>query len=137
MGDQRSRAPFPPAVRSFPPDSRSVRAARAFVAEVVDAPDQVREDLALVVSELAANAVLHTPAEFTVTVRSVDDGVRVEVADASPVLPQVKDHGDRAPTGRGLRIVDQLARERGVHRTDDGKVVWVELALDPQIEAVH
>ncbi len=137
MGDQRSRATVPPAARSFPPDSRSVRAARAFVAEVVDAPDQVREDLALVVSELAANAVLHTTSAFTVTVRSLGDAVRVEVADTSPVLPQVKDHGDRAPTGRGLRIVDQLARARGVHRTDDGKVVWAEVALDPQIEAVH
>lgn len=137
MGDHRSRATAPPVVRSFPPDSRSVRAARAFVAEVVDAPDQVREDLALVVSELAANAVLHTPAAFTVTVRSLGDAVRVEVADSSPVLPQVKDHGDRAPTGRGLRIVDQLARGRGVQRTDDGKVVWAEVAIDPQIEAVH
>ncbi|MBP7630183.1 MAG: ATP-binding protein [Acidimicrobiales bacterium] len=105
-----------------------MRAARAFVTEQVDGPDRLREELALVVSELAANAVLHTSAPFTVSVTRSDDAVRIEVEDGSAVLPRVADHGDRAPTGRGLRIVDQLARARGARPTGTGKVVWAEVA---------
>lgn len=103
----------------------------------VDASVQAREEIALVVSELTANAVLHTSAPFTVTVRALADAVRIEVADASDVLPHVKDHGDRAPTGRGLKIVDRLARARGSQTTADGKVVWAELALGPSVEVVR
>jgi anti-sigma regulatory factor (Ser/Thr protein kinase) len=135
MVEERRLGPGSPARRTFPPDSRSVRAARAFVAGVIDAPGRVRDEVALVVSELAANAVLHTSSPFTVTVHDLVDAVRVEVADDSPVLPQMKDHGDRAPTGRGLRIVDQLARARGVQPKDPGKVVWAEVALHPHPHA--
>ncbi|MGL5860338.1 MAG: sensor histidine kinase, partial [Phycicoccus sp.] len=78
---------------------------------------------------LTSNAVRHTPAGTPVTVRaeSLDDGVRVEVADAGPGipaehLPHVFDRfyrvdparsSARGGSGLGLAIVDAIARAHG------------------------
>lgn len=116
-------------MEAFPPTGGGVRSARRFVERHLQDRDLGSSDAALVVSELAANAVLHATTDFTVRVAVSDSLVRIEVADGSPLLPTPKDHGDGAPTGRGLKIVERLSARWGAEPTADGKVVWAE--LDP------
>ena len=81
----------------------------------------------LLISELVTNAVLHARTDIEVVVRLVRTGVRVEVHDGSASAPVVRRYDDEAMTGRGLSLVDELARRWGVDRTDGGKAVWFEL----------
>jgi anti-sigma regulatory factor (Ser/Thr protein kinase) len=116
--------------RRFPAELLSVREARAFVLGAlhgVEAP--VREIATVLVAELATNAVLHANSAFEVAVRVEDDMIRVEVADDSTETPLLLDPGRDAERGRGLKIVDGLARSWGVvPRTGEGsKTVWFEL----------
>jgi anti-sigma regulatory factor (Ser/Thr protein kinase) len=88
---------------------------------------------ALLVSELAANCALHARTEFSVTVHQGDEGrLRIEVADGSARVPQQRSYGLDATTGRGLRLVSQLAADWGVATRDGGKTVWVDLPVDGQ-----
>ena len=85
--------------------------------------------VALLTSELTANAVDLGAGEVVVTVRCIDDRLRVEVRDFGYGLPQVLhpepiDQGG----GRGLMIVDQLADDWGVDQFLPGKIVWFEMA---------
>jgi anti-sigma regulatory factor (Ser/Thr protein kinase) len=85
------------------------------------------EDVALVLSELATNAVVHAGSPFSVTVRVKDSTLRVAVADASPQTVAMREQGLSVQRGHGLGLVDVLATRWGVEDTSDGKVVWVEL----------
>ncbi len=123
---------MPSLTQSFPATSKGARAARRFATDVIGAAEEVTDQVALVVSELAANAVLHAATPFTVTVSDDESGIRIEVADGNPAVPQLKAHQNTAPTGRGLRIVEQLTERWGVRRTGNGKVVWVEIRPDRQ-----
>jgi anti-sigma regulatory factor (Ser/Thr protein kinase) len=84
----------------------------------------------LLTSELVTNAVLHARTEMTITVEDSDHGVRVSVTDASPVPPSLRRHSTTATTGRGLRLLDRLAREWSVDDDNGGKTVWFTLADD-------
>ncbi|MFI9160938.1 ATP-binding protein [Kitasatospora aureofaciens] len=87
------------------------------------------EDVLLMVSELVTNACLHAPGGPR-ELRLDWDGVRlrVEVVDASPVLPRLAGAGDPSrPGGHGLRVVDRLARAWGAGPDDGGKLVWLEV----------
>jgi hypothetical protein len=53
----------------------------------------------------------------------------VEVWDRCPGLPVLRPPTLHATSGRGLVVVDELARRWGVYRMDHGKVVWAELAI--------
>lgn len=88
-----------------------------------------RGDVALVVSELVTNAVLHArgPIEFEVTVD--DDVIEVRVSDHTVDLPKITFANGDQVGGAGLRIVDRLARYWGVEQHPDGKVVWCQLTL--------
>jgi PAS domain S-box-containing protein len=82
----------------------------------------------LAIGEVVANAVLHahTPIEVTLEVRS--ERVRVEVQDFNPSMPEPRDAGPAATTGRGMALVAALSLECGVRSTaPDGKVVWFEV----------
>ena len=115
---------------TLPGTTSSVPAARRFAESIVTAwghPD-LGWSAALVVSELAANAALHAGTPFTITVDSGEDRtVRVEVSDGSRRLPQQRAYGPQATTGRGLRLVEDIAASWGVIDRDGGKTVWVVL----------
>ena len=84
---------------------------------------------ALLVSELASNALLHARTGFTVVLETRPGGaLRVEVADGSRGVPRARRYGGEATTGRGLHLVEELADSWGVERSADGKTVWAELA---------
>lgn len=122
----------------------SVPGARHFVAEGLRSwgREELVDDAALCVSELAGNAALHGHGSFIeVSLTDFDATVRLAVEDDDPTpadviaarTPLVPD-GDEldelleAPTtGRGLAIVAVLAIDWGVESTEGGKRVWADL----------
>lgn len=123
-------------VRTYGPDTTSVAPARRFVAEQVDAAGLDGSLAALLVSELASNAVEHARTEFRVTVLAVGRGVRVAVHDGAPLtVPDgqflagsVELPDPLALRGRGLSIVCRAAVGCGViDEGPRGKTIWFEL----------
>ncbi len=120
--------------RSFPCELDSVRAARHYAAGLLEpVTDQVlAEDVAIAVTELAANAVVHGRSAFTVVVSRWATRIRVAVRDNTPVvIPAVGEYAEPVPypvtPGHGLSVVAKLASRWGVEPTPAGKVVWAEL----------
>lgn len=99
-------------------------------------PLQVRHRVALVLSELIANAVQHGGAgpteEIEVRMYSASHRLRVEVVDPGwgqidPRPPRIQ-HPDG---GYGLLLVEHLSDEWGREATDSGgSLAWFELELD-------
>ncbi|MCZ7417109.1 MULTISPECIES: ATP-binding protein [unclassified Streptomyces] len=119
----------------YTPCAGSVRLARRRAARLAEewGYPAVAGDAAVVVSELAGNALLHgcVPGRyFRVRLVLTSAVLRVEVSDP---------RGERRPTrraaaddemfGRGLLIVAHLATRWGVAPRTVGKTVWAELAL--------
>ncbi len=110
-------------------DVRAVGQARRFAAEALEGwerPDLV-DTVALLVSEVVTNVVLHAGTPGELVIELADDAVRVEVRDGTGRLPQRKDYGDDASTGRGLALVELLADAWGAEPTEAGKRVWFQL----------
>lgn len=92
-------------------------------------------DASLVTTELVTNAVLHAELDVVLVVRPIANGVRIEVSDQCPsVLPHVAPHRTGAlweltlgQSGRGLRVVSELAARWGVDSSQRTKTVWAEL----------
>jgi anti-sigma regulatory factor (Ser/Thr protein kinase) len=92
-------------------------------------------DAALVTTELVTNAVLHAERDVVLALRPITKGVRIEVTDQCPaILPHVTPHSTGALfaltlglSGRGLRVVSELAARWGVDSTQRTKTVWAEL----------
>lgn len=117
---------------TLPAEPASAARARQFVRDSRSlAAHASLEDAALLcVTELVANVSLHTHARLCrLTISDCDEGLTIEVGDDEPDdLPVVEPVSFESEHGRGLRIVDALAGEWGVHRwPDDGKSVWFRL----------
>ena len=88
------------------------------------------DDLALVVTELVANAVRHGRGR-RISLRLHADGraVRVEVENRGwTTLPRRRLASEMRPTGRGLALVAACSREWGVVAGDRGRTrVWAEV----------
>ena len=115
--------------QTYPSAPISAGRARAFVESALVAADldHLAYPATLLVSELVANAILHSGTPLEVVVRCDGDRARVEVHDGSPQLPVRKHYSDMSGTGRGLLLVERMAADWGSDRTADGKVVWFEL----------
>ena len=85
------------------------------------------DDVALVVTELVANAIRHAGTDIEICIAPIEAGVRLEVRDGStrPLRPRAALSSDEG--GRGLLLVDALATRYGVEGEPGGKRVWVEL----------
>lgn len=84
------------------------------------------DSVELLVSEVVTNAVRY--AERPVMLRLLrTDVLRCEVGDDSPQLPRQRRARDTDEGGRGLFLVNRLARRWGATRLSTGKVVWFEL----------
>ena len=105
----------------------SASKARAFISESLAAHDlhHLVEDVRLVVSELATNAVQHARTPFVVTLWATDGVVRLGIRDGSS-WPAVRSASQLTDLGgRGLVIVEQLSHEWGSSTDDSGsKSVW-------------
>lgn len=117
----------------LPAEPASVPAARRFVRRRLvewGAPADVLDLAALLVSELATNALIHSRGPFVLQVEQAGDRLRVQVLDRSAHLPTMQVGEPTATTGRGLRLLDELAEAWGVERSQGGgKSVWFEMGV--------
>lgn len=116
-------------MRSFLSELDSVRAARHFTVGLFngESSGELADNAAIVVTELAANAVLHARSGFTLTISQSAAAVKIAVRDNRPLAHRTDDQPFHIEAGHGLSVVGQLAREWAVERLPDGKVVWAEL----------
>jgi anti-sigma regulatory factor (Ser/Thr protein kinase) len=106
--------------------------ARRLVVDALERADHRKrliQDAALVVSELASNAVLHARSPFSISVRREDPVLRIAVRDACPLADAMPDRGLIVHPGHGLGLIDALATCWGAEGSSDGKVVWAELRI--------
>lgn len=113
----------------LPYGAQSARDARRMVTTALEGwgRTDLNEVAALLVSELVANVVLHAGTGADLYIRRVGEGVRVEVHDRSPRLPDRKRYSASAATGRGILLVEALSSAWGAEPTATGKAVWFEL----------
>ena len=113
----------------LPPDHAAAARARHFVSDTMRAwgCDDAIPDAELLVSELVTNAVLHARSATRLTIERDGATLRFSVYDESPTRPRLRDYGPEAVTGRGLLLVDRIARRWGVDPEAPGKRVWFEV----------
>jgi anti-sigma regulatory factor (Ser/Thr protein kinase) len=120
--------------------SSAAEARRELGADLVEwgVPAAVVDDAELVVSELIGNAVRYArplPGNVLRVAWAVQPGCLVlKVTDGgSSQAPHFRDAGPSDVRGRGLAIVDAVARKWGVERYQNGvgpvSTVWAELAV--------
>jgi serine/threonine-protein kinase RsbW len=82
--------------------------------------------LVIAVSELAANAVRHGGGRGRILIEQTDDGLRVEVSDHGPGLPEHLSQELPPPdavSGRGLWMARNLCRDLDISSTARGVTV--------------
>jgi anti-sigma regulatory factor (Ser/Thr protein kinase) len=87
---------------------------------------ELGDDLALCVSELVTNALLHGEGPVRVVVLCARASVTIAVRDRARRTPQLVLSSSHVG-GRGLRIVDALSHRWGMEFGADGKTVWATL----------
>ena len=115
----------------FAAEPVSASKARDFICQHLVAHDLLYlvEDIRLVASELATNAMLHARTPFIVTLSEMDGVVRLAVRDGSASVPVTHPAAGDGRGGRGMMLVELLSHECGV--SDDGsgsKSVWASFA---------
>ncbi|MDP2292212.1 MAG: ATP-binding protein [Actinomycetota bacterium] len=112
-------------------DIHADRIARRAVQGVLrDAPIEPVRDALLLTSELVSNAIRHTPGDCCVAAHywPHERRLRVDVSDESSHLPTLpKRPSAEALSGRGMRLLDDIASAWGCTPTPSGKIVWFEL----------
>ncbi|MGW0882050.1 ATP-binding protein [Streptomyces sp. NPDC002671] len=121
---------------SFPGELRNVTGARLAAEEFLralarEAPPGLPEhwdDILLVVTELAANAVQYAPGPFGLSMRRTFDGVHVTVHDTSTTRPEPRPFRPRTGGGGiGWHLVHTLSHQVSVVVDDRGKDIHVFL----------
>lgn len=105
----------------------SASRARHFVVQQLATHDlsYLADDVRLVVSELATNAVTHARTPFTVSLSGREGAVLLMVRDGAASEPMLMAPRNLELGGRGLRIVQALSRDWGSSvDADGGKAVW-------------
>ncbi len=88
--------------------------------------EELSDSVELLISEVVTNAVRY--ASRPVTLRLLrTDVLRCEVTDDVPQLPRLRNARATDEGGRGLYLVNKMARRWGATRLSAGKVVWFEL----------
>ena len=127
------RVPWADVTRTFAGRREDTRAARSFVLGMLEPwrDEQLAAEAALVVTELATNAVLHAGSAFSVSLALSGGAIRISVGDAVPLGPTGVDKQLAAASGHGLGVVAAMATRWGVETVPSGKTVWAELPLPP------
>ncbi len=97
--------------------------------------DCAKDSIAVITSELVANAVQHgAGAILTIGLRinPIQRRLLIEVHDDSTTLPTARSASPDAESGRGMLLVQRLSLNHGFERTDHGKKVWAELGIPAQ-----
>ncbi|MGP3954068.1 ATP-binding protein [Streptomyces sp. 7N604] len=90
--------------------------------------DEHSDTAELLVSELVTNAVTHGAGPVTLSLSRRHGTLLCEVTDGHAALPQLRPQSPDSESGRGLQLLDMLARQWGVRSRGRGKTVWFELA---------
>ncbi|MDF3141018.1 MULTISPECIES: ATP-binding protein [unclassified Streptomyces] len=97
------------------------------------------EDAELIVSELSANAILHTASgresgSFHLALAVSAQVIALSVTDdgGTGMGPKVEHQDQEAEHGRGLGMVSVIAHRVVVHETDGGHTVTAELFARPR-----
>jgi anti-sigma regulatory factor (Ser/Thr protein kinase) len=124
----------------LPDEPCAAALARAVVLGLIQRAGMLDQDgdALLMTSEVVTNAIQHArqthrdePRSIMLDARVTSDQLRVEVHDPDQHGPELTNAGPTATHGRGLMIVQALAKEWGVVRTGpSGKTVWFTLALE-------
>jgi GAF domain-containing protein/anti-sigma regulatory factor (Ser/Thr protein kinase) len=118
---------LPAGVRT-PPTARHW--ARVGLRRVGLGEDELAEALT-VLTELVTNAARAASDRVTVVLEAAGAALRIGVRDDSDHRPRLRDAADDDTEGRGLTIVEALARRWWVEEHEIGKTVWAELPLIP------
>jgi serine/threonine-protein kinase RsbW len=127
---QTTTAPLLVWSRAFPAIPPEVREARQFLAAILDGRPAT-SDAILCLSELVTNATVHSRSRepdghFSVRIQLQASHLRVEVSDQGGSWAQPDNTDER--NGRGLLIVDQLARNWGRTGNDQtGWTIWFKM----------
>ena len=108
------------------PQPSSVGAAR----HAVDALGDGDAVVALLVSEVVTNALVHGAGPIRLTAMRGDRLLRVTVQDDGAGQPYVRRPAETDEGGRGLAMLDLLSLRWGVERSARGKTVWFVVSLD-------
>jgi anti-sigma regulatory factor (Ser/Thr protein kinase) len=113
----------------FQADSSAPRRAReALVGWLGDEPVALVEDGRLLLSELVANAVTHGTGELVrAEFHDRGDAVRIAVTSVGGHRPEAGHVPVTSVSGRGLRIVSQVAKRWGSEHRSGTVTVWFEL----------
>ena len=115
------------------PSPSSVGDARRFCREWLDTEgcSGSHEVVALLVSELVTNVVLHARTACELEVSRAGSRIRVSVTDEDERLPVRKDLDPEAGSGRGLVLLHAMSTTTGVDLVPGGKQVWFEVDCRP------
>lgn len=120
------------------PTVGAAREARALVTDGCDrwGVPELAEPACIAVTEMVNNVVAHAGTPMAVRVAPRDSSLHLAVRDHSSRLPA---YAGLAPLnsagGRGLLLIDTVARRWGSTPLPDGKVVWC--VLHPEDEVAH
>jgi anti-sigma regulatory factor (Ser/Thr protein kinase) len=117
--------------RVFIATPAAIRAVRHVVVDTLRAwdLDPLVADAALLVSELATNAVRHAASPFRVSLTRTDGAVRIAVEDLGSREPQLRPLDLERLGGRGVALVDAMSLAGGMDRVAAGQGVWCVLPL--------
>jgi DNA-binding NarL/FixJ family response regulator len=115
---------------ALPADLTSPTVARAFVRSRLQdwGCDGLADSALLLTSELITNSLLHAQSSTHLHLSFNDGVLRVEVADRGGGNLALQEQDVNATSGRGLFLVESLARAWGTSASRDGRTVWFELA---------
>ncbi|HMH94915.1 MAG TPA: ATP-binding protein [Streptosporangiaceae bacterium] len=125
--------------RAFPGTPQQARAARRFVAALLDG-SPFRDDAVIVISELFTNALVHADSGkpgglVIVQVSRWRLGVRIAVTDQGsakrPVIRETGPAQEPAEGGHGLYLVAQLAGHLDWHDDTSGRTIHATLGRPP------
>ena len=128
--EQLVSARLPARTVELPGDVSGVGPARAFARQAVAdwGLQALSDDVQLVVSELVANAVVHTGSAPELRLTLTEAAVRVEVRDTGGGTPDPKPPSSTGESGRGMFLVSALTAAWGVEQVAGGKLVWADIA---------
>ncbi len=100
--------------------------ARVFVARQLlgHGLDHLVDDMSVVVSELATNAVRHAGTPFAIRVEGRPDDILLSVRDGDRSVPAMHPPDLWRASGRGLLLVQALSGDWGISVDGGGKSVW-------------
>lgn len=131
MSERRPRTANTELVRLLSAGGDALAEARAMAEEIEGLSRAVRDDIALLLTELVGNSLRHAglgPGDrIRVRIARQRGSVRVEVIDPGPGFSPMRERPGRRQTGgRGIYLVEQVADRWGLERTGE-TCVWFEL----------